>query len=104
MAESLAHVTGIDATLPLSSASSGVIGETPLARSAGYVSARLAGAVDHEVHRVLTGHVLLAKEPYGGAFCLGEPRSLRRRARVVTIYLKHLPVQRALTRLAPLTL
>jgi hypothetical protein len=43
---------------------------TPRARSAGYgVSARLAGA---EVHRLLTGHVMLAKEPYGGAFCLGE--------------------------------
>src|SRR5262245_61979762 len=36
------------------------------------LSVRLAGAVDDEVHRVLTGHVLLAKEPYGGAFCLGE--------------------------------
>jgi hypothetical protein len=28
--------------------------------------------VGDEVHRVLTVHVLLAKQPYGGALCLGE--------------------------------
>src|SRR5262245_47121502 len=46
---------------------------TPLAMSTSSgVSLTLDDAVDDEVHRVLTGHVLLAKEPYGGAFCLGE--------------------------------
>ena len=52
MAERLAHVTRIDATLPLSSASSGVIGE-----AAGEVGglrclSSPSGAVDEEVHRV----------------------------------------------------
>jgi hypothetical protein len=72
MAETFAHVTTLDATL------SPLIclwrdWRTPLATSASYsVSAPLDDAVDDEVHRVLTGHVLLAKESYSGAFCLGE--------------------------------
>src|SRR5215510_3895948 len=72
MAETLAHVTRLDATLsPLICLRRDW--RTPLAMSASYgVSAPLDDAVDDEVHRVLTGHVLLAKEPYGGAFCLGE--------------------------------
>src|SRR5215510_6894891 len=72
MAETLAHVTRLDATLsPLICLRRDW--RTPLAMSASYgVSAPLDDAVDDEVHRVLTGHVLLAKERYGGAFCLGE--------------------------------
>jgi len=72
MTETFAHVTQLDATL------SPVIclwrdWRTPLAASASYgVSAPLDDAVDDEVHRVLTGRVLLAKEPHGGAFCLGD--------------------------------
>src|SRR5215510_16049938 len=72
MAETLAHVTRLDATLsPLICLRRDW--RTPLAMSASYgVSAPLDDAVDDEVHRVLTGHVLLAKEPYGGALCLSE--------------------------------
>ena|SRR5215211_6215640 len=72
MAETLAHVTRLDA------APSPLIclrrdWRTPLTRSASYgVCAPFDDAVHHEVQRVLTGHVLLAKKPYGGAFCLGE--------------------------------
>src|SRR5262245_52167197 len=72
MAESLAHVTGSTQGFPLICLSRRDW-STLLARSAGSgVSCPRAGAVDDEVHRVLTGHVLRAKEPYGGAFCLGE--------------------------------
>src|SRR5262249_25526413 len=72
MAETLAHVTRIDAT-PSPLICLWRDWRMPLTMSARYgVSAPPDTAEGHEVHRVLKGHVPLAKEPYGGAFCLGE--------------------------------